>query len=99
MDQILKVNACKLRLDGGGKYETKLIHRKIASKEFIIMAINIRYDVASGQFNLMILGGGVDIINRCGDIISISDCEEEVEWGKVNKVFMKEENMPPKQKR
>ena len=80
----------KLTFDGQGKYETKTNHQKLRGKQLIIMATNIGYDVAGGQFDLMIPGGGVGIFNGCAGIMStagkqygglLSDCEEQVGWG------------------
>ena len=55
------------------------------------MASNIGYDVAGGQFDIMIPGGGVGIFNGCSDILGnnlgaqygglLSDCENEVGYG------------------
>ena len=79
----------KLTFDGQGKYETKTNHQKLRGKQLIIMATNIGYDVAGGQFDIMIPGGGVGIFNGCAGIMStagkqygglLSDCEEQVGW-------------------
>ena len=77
-----------LEFTGTGKYETKKNHALLASKKLIVMASNIGYDVANGQFDVMIPGGGVGYYNGCGDILGynlgaqygglLSDCENEV---------------------
>ena len=78
----------ELTFTGQGKYESKLNHKKIAGKKLIVMASNIGYDVAGGQFDIMIPGGGVGLFNGCANILGsnlgktyggfLSDCEEEV---------------------
>ena len=80
-----------LSFTGQGKYETKLNHKKLAQKKLVVMASNIGYDVAGGQFDVMIPGGGVGIFNGCASILGnsmgaqygglLSDCENEVGWG------------------
>jgi len=77
-----------LEFTGAGKYETKKNHRLLANKKLIVMASNIGYDVAGGQFDVMIPGGGVGIFNGCSDILGtnlgaqygglLSDCENQV---------------------
>ena len=80
-----------LSFTGQGKYETKLNHKKLAQKKLVVMASNIGYDVAGGQFDVMIPGGGVGLFNGCADIFGsgnmgaqygglLSDCENEVGW-------------------
>ncbi len=78
----------QLTFTGEGKYESKLNHKKLAGKKLIVMASNIGYDVAGGQFDIMIPGGGVGAFNGCANILGnnlgktygglLSDCEEEV---------------------
>jgi hypothetical protein len=80
----------QLTFNGQGKYETKLNHQKIKGKKLIVIASNIGYDVAGGQFDIMIPGGGVGAFNGCDNILGtnlgkryggfLSDCEEEVGW-------------------
>ena len=80
-----------LSFTGQGKYETKLNHQKLAQKKLVVMASNIGYDVAGGQFDIMIPGGGVGLFNGCANILGnnmgaqygglLSDCENEVGWG------------------
>ena len=77
-----------LEFTGTGKYETKKNHKLLANKKLIVMASNIGYDVAGGQFDVMIPGGGVGIFNGCSDILGtnlgaqygglLSDCENQV---------------------
>ena len=78
----------QLTFTGEGKYETKLNHKKIAGKKLIVMSSNIGYDVAGGQFDIMIPGGGVGLFNGCANILGnnlgkqygglLADCEDEV---------------------
>ena len=78
----------ELSFTGEGKYETTLNHQKLKGKKLIVMASNIGYDVAGGQFDVMIPGGGVGIFNGCANIVGdmggaqygglLSDCENEV---------------------
>jgi hypothetical protein len=80
----------ELSFTGEGKYETKLNHRKLKGKKLIVMASNIGYDVAGGQFDVMIPGGGVGLFNGCASILGnnmgaqygglLSDCESQVGW-------------------
>jgi len=80
-----------LEFTGQGKYETKKNHALLANKKLIVMASNIGYDVAGGQFDVMIPGGGVGYYNGCADILGnnlgaqygglLSDCENEVGYG------------------
>ena len=90
----------ELTFTGQGKYETQVNHQKIAGKKLIVMASNIGYDVAGGQFDVMIPGGGVGLFNGCAAIIGsslgkqygglLSDCEEEVGWnGSGDDIYMK----------
>ena len=44
---------------GTGKYSTNLSHKSLKDKSMIVMASNIGHDVAGGQFDIMIPGGGV----------------------------------------
>jgi hypothetical protein len=80
----------ELSFTGQGKYETKKNHQKLKGKKLIVMASNIGYDVAGGQFDIMIPGGGVGIFNGCANIFGynlgaqygglLSDCENQVGW-------------------
>ena len=82
-----------LEFTGEGKYETKTCHRslKSKSKKLIVMASNIGYDVAGGQFDVMIPGGGVGAFNGCDEILGtdigerygglLSKCENEIGYG------------------
>ena len=77
-----------LTFDGTGKYETKANHKAIKGKILVVMASNVGTDVAQGQFDVMIPGGGVGKYNGCanmgwGDMGKqygglLSDCENEV---------------------
>ena len=53
-----------LAFTGKGKYATDN-HKALAGKHLIVIASNIGYDVADGQFDIMIPGGGVGIFNGC----------------------------------
>ena len=80
----------ELKFTGSGKYETQKNHQMLKDKKLIVMASNIGYDVAGGQFDVMIPGGGVGIYNGCNDILGtnlgekyggfLSDCEKEIGW-------------------
>ena len=81
----------KLTFTGQGKYETTGNHKALAGKTLIVMASNIGYDVAGGQFDIMIPGGGVGLFNGCNEILGgassgaqygglLTDCEQEVGW-------------------
>jgi len=54
-----------LEFTGKGKYETKANHKALAGKTLIVMASNVGEDVAQGQFDVMIPGGGVGLYNGC----------------------------------
>ena len=45
----------ELSFTGSGKYESKINHQKLSGKKLIVMASNIGYDVAGGQFDVMML--------------------------------------------
>lgn len=49
----------QIQFTGEGKFGDKAAHKLIAKKTLIIMASNVGYDVAGGQFDIMIPGGGV----------------------------------------
>ena len=77
-----------LQFNGSGKYESRKGHTLLKNKKLIVMATNVGRDVSSGQFDVMIPGGGVGIYNGCNEILGnnlgkqygglLSDCEEEV---------------------
>ena len=88
----------ELSFTGEGKYETKLNHKKLKGKKLIVMASNIGYDVAGGQFDIMIPGGGVGLFNGCSSIFGnnlgaqygglLTDCENQVGWsGSDNDIY------------
>lgn len=54
-----------LAFDGKGKYATDN-HKKLLGKHLIVISSNVGYDVAGGQFDVMIPGGGYGIFNGCG---------------------------------
>lgn len=55
-----------LTFTGEGKDGTNARSRALKGKKLIVMSSNIGYDVAGGQFDIMIPGGGVGIYNGCG---------------------------------
>ena len=81
-----------LTFTGQGKYETKTNHEKLKGKTLVVMASNIGYDVAGGQFDVMIPGGGFGAFNGCSQMGwkipqntetyggFLSDCEKEAGW-------------------
>ena len=80
----------ELTFTGLGKYETQENHRRLKGKKMIVMSSNIGYDVAGGQFDIMIPGGGVGLFNGCSGIFNgnmgatygglLSDCENQSGW-------------------
>lgn len=55
-----------LTFTGEGKDGTNARSRALKGKKLIVMSSNIGYDVAGGQFDIMIPGGGVGQYNGCG---------------------------------
>lgn len=55
-----------LTFTGEGKDGTNARSRALKGKKLIVMSSNIGYDVAGGQFDIMIPGGGVGKYNGCG---------------------------------
>lgn len=53
-----------LAFTGKGKYATDN-HSKLVGKHLIVMSSNVGYDVAGGQFDVMIPGGGFGIFDGC----------------------------------
>ena len=90
----------ELSFTGFGKYETKENHKRLKGKRLIVMASNIGYDVAGGQFDIMIPGGGVGIFNGCSSMFGnnlgaqygglLTDCENQVGWGGSDDYIYKE---------
>ncbi|MBR2306811.1 MAG: glycosyl hydrolase family 5, partial [Fibrobacter sp.] len=56
-----------LVFDGGCKYDATSLHKKMKGKHLIVMSNNVGYDVAGGQFDVMIPGGGYGIFNGCSN--------------------------------
>src|SRR5574344_1083668 len=54
-----------LTFTGTGKYSTDANQKKLKGKQMVVMASNTGGDVGSGQFDIMIPGGGVGIYNGC----------------------------------
>jgi hypothetical protein len=78
----------QLTFTGEGHYNsTNANTRKLKGKKLIIMATNIGGDVAQGQFDIMIPGGGVGMFNGCSSMGwgsqgeqyggLLSECEKE----------------------
>lgn len=78
-----------LEFTGTGKYETKANHQAMKGKTLVVIASNIGYDVAEGQFDIMIPGGGYGAFNGCANKMGwgdqgaqygglLSKCEDEV---------------------
>lgn len=55
-----------LTFTGEGKDGTNARSRALKGKKLIVISSNIGYDVAGGQFDIMIPGGGVGKFNGCG---------------------------------
>lgn len=55
-----------LTFTGEGKDGTNARSRALKGKKLIVISSNIGYDVAGGQFDIMIPGGGVGRFNGCG---------------------------------
>jgi hypothetical protein len=66
-----------LTFTGTGKYETKTNHKKLAGKKLVVMVSNIGGDVGTGQFDIMIPGGGVGQFNGCSAQMGISSFGEQ----------------------
>ncbi len=80
-----------LEFTGEGKYESRKNHKALLGKKLIVMASNIGYDVAGGQFDILIPGGGEGYYQgKCGNVLGnigatqygglLSDCENSVGW-------------------
>lgn len=46
-------------------------HKKMSGKKLIVMASNCGYDVAGGQFDILIPGGGVGAFDGCTDLMGV----------------------------
>ena len=78
----------QLTFTGTGNWENSENNARLKGKKMIVMATNIGYDVAGGQFDVMIPGGGVGVFNGCASIFSgdmgeqygglLSVCEKEI---------------------
>ena len=62
-----------LVFDGGCKYTQTALHRAMKGKHLIVMSNNVGYDVAGGQFDVMIPGGGYGIFNGCSQRMGWGD--------------------------
>ena len=54
-----------LTFDGNGHDQNPARNKALANKKLVVMSSNIGYDVAGGQFDLMIPGGGVGAFSGC----------------------------------
>ena len=54
-----------LQFTGEGKYASTSLHKSLVGKHLIVMSNNVGYDVAGGQFDVMIPGGGYGIFDGC----------------------------------
>lgn len=79
---------------GEGKYATDR-HKKIKGKHLIVMSSNVGYDVAGGQFDVMIPGGGFGIFDGCSAKMGwgsqgaqygglLAECETETNYYSAN---------------
>ncbi len=79
-----------LAFTGKGKYATDN-HKKLVGKHLIVMSSNVGYDVAGGQFDVMIPGGGYGIFNGCSQKMGwgsqgsqygglLDECEKETNY-------------------
>ena len=80
-----------LVFDGGCKYTVTSLHKKMKGKHLIVMSNNVGYDVAGGQFDVMIPGGGYGIFNGCSQKMGwgsqgsqygglLDECEKETNY-------------------
>ena len=79
---------------GEGKYATDR-HKKIKGHHLIVMSNNVGYDVAGGQFDVMIPGGGFGIFDGCSAKMGwgsqgsqygglLDQCEQETNYYAAN---------------
>lgn len=54
-----------LTFNGTGKYVTNGRTQSLSGKKLVVISSNIGYDVAGGQFDIMIPGGGVGAFDGC----------------------------------
>ena len=78
--------------DGGGHYGDKAAHKLLKGKTMIVMASNIGPDVAAGQFDIMIPGGGVGIHNGCSAQWEVSNAQLGEQYGGFLTACQKEIN-------
>jgi hypothetical protein len=57
--------------------------KSLAGKTMIVQAINIGYDVAGGQFDLLIPGGGVGAFNACREQWDVSNDQLGAQYGGI----------------
>jgi len=53
----------------------------IANKKMVVQALNIGHDVAGGQFDILIPGGGVGLFNACSNQWGVSNSELGAQYG------------------
>jgi hypothetical protein len=70
----------QLDFDGGFRHgEPKAAHAMVKGKTMIVMASNIGHDVSSGQFDIMIPGGGLGAFGRgCAKQWNVDEGDESV---------------------
>ncbi len=71
----------QLDFTGTGHYGSNPGAAALAGKTMIVQAINIGGDVGSGQFDLMIPGGGVGQFNACSSQWGVSTSELGAQYG------------------
>lgn len=72
----------RLEFDGTGHYDARDPGSvALAGKVMVVQATNIGHDVAGGQFDLLIPGGGVGLFNACSRQWGVSDAELGAQYG------------------
>ncbi len=70
-----------LTFDGTGQHGTNANHRAIKGKQMVVMVSNIGGDVQSGQFDIMIPGGGVGLFDGCSRQWGVSNDKMGAQYG------------------
>lgn len=71
----------ELEFTGQGRFGADPGSAAIAGKTMIVQALNIGFDVAGGQFDLLIPGGGVGAFNACSRQWGVSTAELGAQFG------------------
>ena len=71
----------QIQFNGEGKYGTKEAHGLLKKKTLIIMSSNVGYDVGSGQFDIMIPGGGVGLFDALSKQLGVNKSDLGKEYG------------------